>query len=145
MSIDKKIESSIITMPEFPKKIKQFQEESGGWKKILEFMLRENAQLKNRLAALVRNNRDADKDFLELAEQFQSSFIREDESINLLRRDISSQEKWLERDIYEDGIIKGVVFRQQKLRKDVRRANKEFNKLKKQFDQYEEAARTNRA
>lgn len=131
-------------MPEDPQKIKKFQEESSAWKKILEFMLRENALLKNKLAGLLKNNRGSDKDFLEVAEQYQSMFIREDESINLLRRDISTHDNWLQREIYEDGqIIKGVLFKQHKLRKDIKKAHTEFNKLKKQFDQYVNASGQN--
>lgn len=145
MRIVKNIESSLEPMPEFPKKIKQFQRESDAWKKILEFMLRENAQLKNRLAALVSSNKGSDKDFLEEAEQYQSLFIREDESINLLRRDLSAQDKWLQREIHGDGVIQGVLFRQNKLRKDIRKALIEFNKIKKQFDHYEKGVRANRA
>lgn len=137
MRIVNKIEISAKTMPEYPQKIKKFQEESNEWKRALEFMLRENALLKSKLAALLKNYKGAGKDFLEVAENYQSLFIREDESINLLRRDIASHEKWLLREIYEDGqIIKGVLFRQQKLRKDIIRAQKEFGKLKKQFEQY---------
>jgi hypothetical protein len=124
-----------------PAKIKQYQQQSELWKKTLEFLLRENAFLKNRLAELIRNSAEFDKDFLETAEQYQGLFLREDESINLLRRDVANFEKWLAREIYEDGhIINGVLFKRAKLVKDINRAQQEFNKLKKQFNRYTTAS-----
>ena len=124
-------------MAQVPKKIDVFQQESESWKKTLEFILRENAQLKNKLSELLKNNSDNDKSYLETAEQYQSLFLREDESVNLLRRDVADLEKWLRREIYEDGqIIKGVLHKQARLHKDIKKAQQEFNKLKKQFLSY---------
>ena len=117
-------------------KIGQFRYESDTWKRNLEFMIQENTHLKNRLADVLRSITE-DENLLTAAEQYQNDFIREDETIQLLRGDIARLDKLLTREIYEDGhLIRDVIKDQKKLAAEVKNAISEFNKLKFDFNNY---------
>lgn len=117
-------------------KIRQFRHESDTWKRNLEFMMQENANLKNRLAEVLQAISGSD-DLLETAEQYQNEFIREDETIHLLRRDIANLDNLIVREFYEDGhLIRDVMSQRKKLSHEVRTAVVEFNKLKFDFNNY---------
>ncbi|HVT86629.1 MAG TPA: hypothetical protein VHD35_15605 [Chitinophagaceae bacterium] len=123
-----------MTSPEL--KIRQFRHESDTWKRNLEFMMQENVNLKNRLAEVLQAI-SADEDILNAAEHYQNEFIREDEAIHLLRRDISKLDTLLVREIYEDGeLVRDLVHQHRKLSQEVRNAVSEFNKLKFDFNNY---------
>lgn len=116
-------------------KIHQFQHETESWKRLLEFLQVENVFLKTRLAQITRE--DVDNELLEQSEYFQNQFIREDEMISVMRHDVSEQDSWLTREVFEDGaIIKEVTRRQKKLRREIEIAEQKFNKLKFEFNNY---------
>lgn len=117
-------------------KVRQFKHESETWKRNLEFMMQENAYLKNRLSEVL-DTISNDEDILNAAEEYQNHFIREDESFHLLRRDIAELDHLLNREIYEDGMLKKeVVFKKKKLSKEIETSIKEFNKMKFDFNSY---------
>jgi len=119
-----------------PKKFdnRQFQYESDAWKRSLAFLLEENLILKHRLAELIRENRML-SDLLDVAEEYQNRFIRNDEIINLMRLDIAGFDKLLIKDIYEDGsLMKGLIRKQKKLRREFKMLEVAFNELKTQFN-----------
>ena len=117
-------------------KIGQFRYESETWKRNLEFIMEENANLKNRLAEVLKSE-VADEDILNTAEQYQNDFIREDETISLLRSDIADLDKLLIREVFEDGhLIQDVVRRQKKMSVEMKNAITGFNKLKFDFNNY---------
>ena len=117
-------------------KVRQFKHESETWKRNLEFMMQENALLKNRLSEVL-DTMSADGEILNAAEEYQNHFIREDESFHLLRRDIAELDNLLTREIYEDGMLKKeVVFKKKKLSKEIETSIREFNKLKFDFNNY---------
>jgi regulator of replication initiation timing len=117
-------------------KIKQFRHETDTWKRNIEFMMQENTYLKNRLAEVLKAEL-ADEELLTAAEQFQNLFIREDEVIHLLRKDVAGMDKLLLREIYEDGhLLANVQQTQKKLSAEIRHAVAEFNKLKFDFNNY---------
>ena len=117
-------------------KIRQFRHESDTWKRNLEFMMQENVNLKNRLAEVLQGISSGD-DILNAAEEYQNEFIREDETIHLLRGDIAKLDDLLVREIYEDGhLVKDVAHQQKKLSEEVKNAIIEFNKLKFDFNNY---------
>lgn len=121
-------------MTQVPKKVRQLKEENDSWRKALEFMVHENAMLKNRLADMLKNNTSIGKMFLDDAEQYQNLFLRQDESIKLLRGDVAAFDRLLQREVYEDGqIIKTVLHKYVQLRKDIAQAQIEFGKMKTQF------------
>jgi hypothetical protein len=120
-------------MPEL--KLKQLQYESDTWKRLLSFMVEENVRLKNRLAEILKEQFNAS--LLEQVELFQSSFLKEDELIGLLRNEIVEFDKLLAREIFEDGkIMREVEKKMIKLRNNIDTAEKQFGKLKAEFNSY---------
>jgi hypothetical protein len=120
-------------MPEL--KLKQLQYESDTWKRLLSFMVEENIRLKNRLAEILKEQFNAT--LLEEVEGFQNSFLKEDELIGLLRNEIVEFDKLLVREVFEDGKILRDVERKIKwLRSNMETAEKQFGKLKSEFNSY---------
>ena len=117
-------------------KVKQFQHEVDGWKRNLEFIMEENTYLKTRLADVLKAV-SSDEDILTAAEQYQNNFVREDETIHLLRGDIADFDKLLVKEIYQDGkVIDEVMRKQKKLSAEIKNSIGEFNKLKFDFNNY---------
>lgn len=114
-------------------KPEQFSHENKTWSRLLEFFKQENTFLKNRLAEVV--DQRTDKEFLALAEQFQNKFILKDEYIDELRNDIKTQNFDLLgcKDCLEDS---KPAKRQEKLRNEMEYLEKDFNKLKNEFNKY---------
>ena len=120
-------------MPEL--KLKQLQYESDGWKRLLRFMMDENIHLKNRLSEVLRDQ--FDKKFLVEVEGFQNNFIKEDELIGLMRNDVAELDKLLVREIWEDGKISNEIDRRLKnIRNNIIIADRQFDKLKLEFNNY---------
>lgn len=120
-------------MPEL--KLKQLQYESDTWKRLLGFMMDENIHLKNRLSEVLKDK--FNKNLLVEIEGFQNNFIKEDELIGLLRNDVAGLDKLLEREIFEDGKIVNEIDRRLKnLRNNIVYAEKQFGKLKLEFNNY---------
>lgn len=71
--------------------IVQFRSETETWKQLLNERMEENVLLKNSLADILKNN--FDKNSLEDIEDFQNQFIKEDELINLLKKDVNELDK----------------------------------------------------
>ena len=114
---------------------KQLQYESETWKRLLSFMMDENVYLKNRLSEILKNS--FDRNLLEEIENFQNRFIKEDSWIGLLRHDVVEFDKLLERDISEDGqVAPEINSRLNKLRNNIINADKEFDRLKTEFNSY---------
>jgi regulator of replication initiation timing len=120
-------------MPEL--KLKQLQYEADTWKRLLGFMMDENIHLKNRVSQILKDR--FDENLLEEVEVFQSSFIKEDALIGLLRNDVAELDKLLQKEVFEDGvIIKNVESKLKKLRHNIKNAEKQFGKLKIDFNNY---------
>jgi regulator of replication initiation timing len=120
-------------MPEL--KLKQLQYESDSWKRLLGFIMDENIHLKNRLSEVLKDK--FDNNLLEEVEGFQSSFIKEDELIGLLRNDVAELDKLLVREIFEDGKIANEIDKKlNRLRNNITIAEKQFGKLKVEFNSY---------
>ena len=116
-------------------KLRLLRQESDTWKRILEFMTEENIHLKNRLSEILKG--DLEHDLLMTAEIFQNSFVREDELIRLLRKDVFAFDQLLAREIYEDGAIVNKVMKSFKvIRKNISESETQFNQLKYQFSNY---------
>jgi hypothetical protein len=115
-------------------KVQQFKHESESWKRMLEFMQQENVHLKTRLAEVLK--KDVKDDFLEKAEYFQTGFLHLDERISFLRRDIAELNRIFLSELFHDGYLKELAQKQNRLRKDVESEEKNFNKLKGDFNNY---------
>ena len=94
---------------------------------------KENILFKNRLSEVVDNS--TDKEFLALAEHFQNRFIIKDEYIDELRHDINEQDKKLTEST-ANYIDINLIKRQEKLRNEMEYFEKDFNKLKNEFNKY---------
>jgi glutaredoxin 2 len=115
--------------------LKQFQDESDTWKRLLCLLMDENVRLKYRLAEVLKDK--FDKHLLDEVEIFQSRFIKNDGLIGLLRNDVVELDKLLVRERFEDGEIKKKVGTQlSKLRNNIETAEIQFNKLKSEFNSY---------
>ncbi len=124
----------IITMAS-NKKILQYRHESDTWKRYLQFIQQENNHLKNRLSQVLQA--DTDYEFLERAEYFQNKFISEDDTVNMLRQDIHELDKILAKETGDDTVVlKEMQKRLKKMHKDMEIVEKQFNKLKSDFNLY---------
>lgn len=116
-------------------KLKQLQYESDTWKRLLTFMMDENVHLKNRLSEVLKDG--ADNILLVEMENFQNNFVRKDEIIALLRKDVAELDKLLLREAFEDGkIIKQVNKKIKMLRNNIIEVEKKFGQLKSDFHSY---------
>jgi hypothetical protein len=117
------------------KKILQYRHESDTWKRYLQFIQQENNHLKNRLSQVLQA--DTDYEFLERAEYFQNKFISEDDTVNMLRQDIHELDKMLAKETGDDIVmLKEMQKRLKKMHKDMEIVEKQFNKLKSDFNLY---------
>jgi 2-phospho-L-lactate guanylyltransferase (CobY/MobA/RfbA family) len=117
------------------KKFTQFRHESDTWKRYLQFIQQENNHLKTRLSQVLQH--DTDEQFLERAEYFQSKFIAEDDTVNMLRQDIHELDNMLSKEIPEDAnTVKDLQKRLKKMHKDMEIVERQFNKLKSDFNLY---------
>jgi hypoxanthine-guanine phosphoribosyltransferase len=119
----------------YNKKLFQYPHESETWKRYLQFIQQENNHLKTRLSQVLQH--DTDEEFLERAEYFQSKFIAEDDTVNMLRQDIHEIDQMLTKDKVEEGsIIKELQKKLKKMNKDMEIVERQFNKLKTDFNTY---------
>ena len=117
------------------KKFTQFRHESDTWKRYLQFIQQENNHLKTRLSQVLQH--DTDEQFLERAEYFQSKFIAEDDTVNMLRQDIHELDNMLLKEIPEDpNTVKELQKRLKKMHKDMEIVERQFSKLKSDFNLY---------
>jgi hypothetical protein len=117
------------------KKFTQFRHESDTWKRYLQFIQQENNHLKTRLSQVLQH--DTDEQFLERAEYFQSKFIAEDDTVNMLRQDIHELDNMLLKEIPEDAnTVKELQKKLKKMHKDMEIVERQFNKLKSDFNLY---------
>ena len=115
--------------------LKQFQDESDAWKRLLCLLMDENVSLKYRLAEVLKDK--FDNNLLDEVENFQSRFIKNDGLIGLLRNDVAEFDKLMVRERFDDGEFKKKVGNQlSKLRNNIEAAEIQFNKLKSEFNSY---------
>jgi hypothetical protein len=113
----------------------QLKAESSTWKRLMSSMRDENINLKNRMCEILKHR--IDKNLLEDIENFQTCFIKEDHWIDLLRNEVAEFDKLLALEIIEGGLIeKGILARLHRLRKNIITAVREFDLLKKGFNNY---------
>lgn len=112
-------------------KLKQFQNECNAWSRTLDYIQMEIDFLKTRLAdTLVGVNKAS----LWQIENFQNKFITREAVLALFRKDIKEQSELLGMTGYVD--INRAMTRQLKLREDIEKLEKEFSKLKLDFNNY---------
>ena len=123
-------------MSDTQSKIRHLQYDIDALTRALKFLLQENAFLKTRLSEILNLVSTGTND-LETIEQYQSSFVRNDQVINLMRRDIDSVEKLLLECSWEDGRLeKSVIHKIRKLNRELGEIEKNFNSAKINFNNY---------
>ena len=116
-------------------KTDQVVQECMAWERLLDFFKQENSHLKTRLSEVLDNK--TDKDFLALAEHFQNQFILKDEFVDEMSHDVREQERTLvvvaeKKANIEERLIK----KQQKIRNEMEFLEKDFNRMKNEFNKY---------
>jgi hypothetical protein len=117
-------------------KSEQFFHENETWERMLQFYKMENSFLMNRLAKIV--DQKTDKDFVALAEQFQSQFILKDEFLNELLHDSHALQLQLQKGFEKSIYIPDhkAIKKQQKLRNEIEYLEKDFIRLRNEFNKY---------
>lgn len=114
-------------------KAEQFLQECTAWLRLLDFFRQENSYLKTRLSMAVDHK--TDKDFLNLAEQYQNKFILKDEFINEIMQDAKKQEETIKDIISKKSMLEErIIKKQQKLRNETEYLEKDYTKLKNDFN-----------
>lgn len=120
------------------KKIKQYVFENEAARRLLEFLMQENAILKTRLAGVLEEL-EAARDLLEQVEQYQEWLLQNDHEISFIRQRSAELDKMLVRQMHDDGPIISVVLMQKQMRKDLRALDEAFRDLKMRFNQFVES------
>lgn len=107
------------------------------WKKILSARMEENIQLKNILADILRNNYN--RNCLEEIEEFQTKFIRQDEIIDTLRKEITNLDYLFLSKTLEDE-KRRIFFAKilQRLRNDIANSENEFRSLISSYEDFQQ-------
>ncbi len=114
-------------------KTEQFLQECAAWLRLLDFFKQENSYLKTRLSVVLDHK--TDRDFLNNAEHYQNLFILKDEFINEIAKDAKMHEEKLKQAVQlrktpDDKQVR----QQQKLRNEVDHLEKEFTRMKHDFN-----------
>ncbi|MBL0356998.1 MAG: hypothetical protein IPP72_08985 [Chitinophagaceae bacterium] len=114
-------------------KTEQFLQECAGWLRLLDFFKQENSYLKTRLSVVMDHKRD--RDFLNEAEHYQNLFILKDEFINEIAKDAKMHEDKIKQALLHKRPLEDKLARQQqKLRNEVEHLEKEFTRMKNDFN-----------
>ena len=120
-------------MPEFT--IKQLKSQSDSWKRSLQYMMEENAFLKDRLSNMLKNGIDALA--LEQLEHFHSRFICEDQLLSLLRDDVSDLDMLLMKEAYqEEKLLEETLTKLKNITGNMQIVEIGFSKLASEFNSY---------
>ena len=95
----------------------------------------ENVYLKIQLSDILKN--DFDKQLLEKLENFQSSFLNEDDLINVLRNDVAELDKLLVWEALEEkNMMRDIENNMESIRRNIDHAEKQFTRIKSEFINY---------
>lgn len=114
----------------------QFAHEVESWTRLLRFLSDENVQIKTRFANLLKNFED-NRHLMQL-EQFNDSFISQDELIKLLRKEVEGITRMLQRDDINNRDQSALLGKKiAGLRKNIQVAEQQFVELRRRFDQFQ--------
>jgi hypothetical protein len=111
-------------------RLNELNTEINSWLQALEVMQRENAEMKTRLADVVKQAMSASA--LEDAELFQNRFLNKDTVISFLRADIKKQAQKIDDSMNPIDVQK----LQNKLRVDMKKMENEFHNMRSVFASY---------
>ena len=117
--------------------VDQFRHENDTWKRVLSFLTEENVILKNRLSEILQSKDECNNEFLEQIEYYQNNFLKQDEIIGFLRMEVSEQTISLVEELMDNPEeLKQVQKKEKQLREELENAERNFNKLKFEFNNY---------
>jgi len=114
--------------------LEQLKQESNSWRQRLRLIAEENVHLKYQLAEVVKDK--LKNDMLEDIEKFQSMFIKEDEVIKLLRKDIASLNELISKASANQDNWIDVSAETNVVRNHLSIAEKQFIQLRQDFNNY---------
>ena len=113
--------------------------ENDCWKRLVEFIQLENSYQKIRLAEVIRLS-SGEPEFLEQAEFFLNYYIQQDTHLSLLRRDLNSFGRLIEREKFLDGmVVKEVQHSLAGLRREIQKLDNDFRDMREKFNGFVEA------
>ncbi len=114
----------------------QYKHENETWLRTLDYFQQENIYLKNRIAQIAKTN--INNAFLADLENFQNRFVDKDAVISILRYDIAIQDDLIEsiKNPNDAVVNHKIINNQNKLRDDMQQMEREFNRLKFDFNNY---------
>lgn len=116
-------------------KLMQLRHEINTWKRMLGFMQEENIHLKNRLSDVLKDR--FDKSLLDGVEGFQTNFIKEDEVISYLKKEVAEVEYLLQDEIVNDEQQNyPIIKRIENIKKHLDYAERDFAKINNEFNNY---------
>ena len=113
--------------------------ENDRWRRLVQFIQLENSYCNNRLAEVIKSN-DGLPDFLEQAEFYQNYYIQQDAHISLLKHDLNTFGRIVEREKFTDGTIaKNIQFTHSQLKREIEKLEADFHDMQGKFDNFVEA------
>lgn len=116
-------------------KLKQIQHEVETWRRLLLYMQEENIHLKNRLSEVLKDR--FDKKMLQEVEEFQNKFIKQDNLITSLKKEVAIIEEYIH---FKKNLSLEIINPSEKniagIRYNVEVAEKKFAVLKTGFNHY---------
>jgi hypothetical protein len=110
---------------------KQLVFEIESWKRIFDFMENETVSMKGQLGQILKEY--PGDDLLNQIEQFQNQFLTQDKLISIFRNDLEKQSEVIRSVKIEDSHPSENINKQQKLRKEIHIAFKQFEEMKSSF------------
>jgi hypothetical protein len=111
----------------------QLEFERDCWNRLVDFIMFETAYLKTRLAEVIRLNK-GDDGFLNKAEFYQDYYLKQDERLSLLKRDLRMFNRLIEDRKKKDGaVVMQLQDVRQHLRIEMEKLEAEFCKGRKVF------------
>jgi hypothetical protein len=113
---------------------KQIQYENDIWKRLLYYIMDENAHLKVRLSEVLKNG--IDRKILDKAEQFQNAFLKQDQQILILRNDLAGLDKLLPITSPDHQHLDLIKNKLEQLRINMVNTERQFSKLRLDFNRF---------
>lgn len=114
----------------------QFRRENESWRRTLEFLIEEDIILKASISEILKNMNQTDEVILKRLEHFHSLLLKENDTVRLLRTDVSDIERKLKSEFFDSDLLPSIKHHQNRLRKEIETAELDFLKLKFNFNEY---------
>jgi hypothetical protein len=117
--------------------INQFRRENESWRRTLIFLIEEDIILKAGISEILKNMNHTDEGVLKKLEHFHGRLLNENDTVRILRTKVSDMEKQLNRDyFFNPDWLTNIKRHQVTLRKEIEKAEMEFQRLKFDFNDY---------